>query len=159
MENYFLKLDGIAGESIDSKHKDEIELLSFSWGVTQATAGPGVGAGAAAGRAKFKDFQVVMHVSKASPQLFLACVSGKHLKEANLSVRRAGGKEQIEYLKIKLTDVFITSLEEDGAGDRPQETVSFNFRQFNLSYAPQQPNGALGAEVSASWDLSANIKV
>jgi type VI secretion system secreted protein Hcp len=159
VQDYFLKIDGIPGESVDSKHKDEIELVSFSWGVTQSGPGPGAGVGAGAGRAKFKDFQVVMHVSKASPQLFLATVSGKHLKEANLSVRRAGGKEQLEYLKIKLTDVFITSFEEDAGGDEPQETIAFNFRRIDVNYAPQQPTGALGAAVSASWDLSANVKV
>jgi type VI secretion system secreted protein Hcp len=158
VQDYFLKIDGIPGESGDAKHKDEIELVAFSWGVTQSAPMPGVGAGAGAGRAKFKDFQVVMHVSKASPQLFLASVSGKHIKEANLSVRRAGKGQQVEYLKIKLSDVFITSFEEDGTGDQPQETVAFNFSRIDVNYAPQQPTGALGAAVSASWDLSANIK-
>jgi len=158
VENYFLKIDGIPGESQDSKHKDEIELVSFSWGLTHAVAGPAVGVGAGAGRAQFKDFQVVMHVSKASPQLFLASASAKHIKEANLSIRKAG-KAQVEYLKIKLTDLIVSSFEESGAGDTPLETVAFNFRQINLSYSQQQQTGALNAAVEASWDLSQNIKV
>jgi type VI secretion system secreted protein Hcp len=158
VENYFLKIDGIPGESQDAKHKEEIELVSFSWGVTHGALGPSVGVGSGAGRAQFKDLQAVMHVSKASPQLFLATASGKHIKEANLSVRKAG-KAQVEYLKIKLTNVIVSSFEESGGGDTPLETVAFNFGQINVSYAAQQQTGALGAAVEATWDLSQNIKV
>ena len=93
MTSYFLKLDGIPGESTDAKHKDEIELMSFAWGVTDAASPSG---GGSAGRAKFQDFHFTMLVNKASPQLFLATASGKHIKEGNLAVRRAG-KTQVEY--------------------------------------------------------------
>ena len=158
MEDYFLKIDGIPGESRDVKHKDEIDLVSFSWGVAQSGGGPGVGVGAGAGRPRFSGFQFVMKLNKASPQLFLACASGKHIKEANLSVRGAGGKAQLEYLKIKFTDVLVSSFEESGGGDRPEESVSFNFGKIEVDYSPQQETGAAGGAISASWDLSANIK-
>jgi type VI secretion system secreted protein Hcp len=158
VEDYFLKIDGIAGESRDAKHKDEIELVSFSWGLTQAGGGV-VGGGAGAGRAKFHDFQFVMHVSKASPQLMLASASGKHIKEAQLSVRRAG-KEQLEYLKIKFTDVLISSFEEAAAGgEPPQETLAFNYSKIELDYRPQQPAGQPGAAIKAGWDLQHNVKL
>jgi type VI secretion system secreted protein Hcp len=160
VEDYFLKIDGIAGESQDSKHKDEIELVSFSWGLTQAAGGPAVGAGVGAGRAHFKEFQVVMHVSKASPSLFLASATGKHIKEANLSVRRAGAKGQgIEYLKIKLSDLLVSSFDESGSGDVPVESVAFNFGRIDVSYTQQQPGGVAGGAVTAVFDLSANVKV
>ena len=156
MADYFLKIDGIPGESADAKHKDEIELVAFSWGLTQPGAARGSVGGAA--RAHFKDFQFVMRVNKASPQLFLATVSGKHIKEASLSVRRAV-KKQIEYLKIKFNDVFITSFEQAGGQDAPEETVAFDFGTIAIDYMPQGPQGAPGSAVQAGWDLSKNLKL
>jgi type VI secretion system secreted protein Hcp len=157
MADYFLKLDGIAGESKDAKHKDEIELVSFDWGLTQTLVLSGSG-GASAGRAKFKDFQFVMRVNKASPKLFLACASGKHIKEASLNVRRAV-KKQLEYLKIKFTDVLITSFEQAGAQDEPQETIAFAFDKLALDYTPQTTQGGAGTAIGAGWDLSKNAKI
>jgi type VI secretion system secreted protein Hcp len=158
VEDYFLKIDGIAGESQDAKHKDEIELVSFSWGLTQAGGGA-AGGGAGAGRARFHDFEFVMRVNKASPQLMLASASGKHIKEAQLSVRRAG-KGQLEYLKIKFTDVLIGSFEEAAAGgEPPQETIAFNYGKLELDYSPQQPTGQRGAVIKAGWDLQGNVKL
>jgi type VI secretion system secreted protein Hcp len=138
LADYFLKLDGIAGESADAKHKDEIELVAFSWGVS--APGGGGGSGGGAGRAQFKEFTFLMRVNKASPQLFLATVSGKHIKEGNLSVRRAG-KAQLEYLKIKFTDVLVTSFEEAAGAEAPTETVAFDFAKIEMQYTSQQARG------------------
>jgi type VI secretion system secreted protein Hcp len=154
--DYFLKLDGIAGESRDAKHKDEIELVSFSWGVEQS--GRGSGSGGGAGRAQFKGFEFLMRVNKASPQLFLATVSGKHIKEATLSVRRAG-KAALEYLKIKFTDVLVSSYDQAGDEDVPHEMVAFDFARVELAYTAQQPRGAAAAPVTAGWDLAKNLKI
>jgi type VI secretion system secreted protein Hcp len=154
---YFLKLDGISGESQDAKHKNEIELVSFSWGVAQLGAERGL-AGAGAGRAQFQDFHFVMRVNKASAQLFLATASGKHIKEARLSARRAV-KKQLEYLKIKFSDVLITSFEQAGGEDEPVESVAFDFAKIELDYTPQAPQGQGLAVVSAGWDLSKNAKI
>jgi type VI secretion system secreted protein Hcp len=154
--DYFLKLDGIKGESTDAKHKDEIELVSFQWGVEQAAGRPGSGAGA--GKVHFKYFEFLMRVNKASPQLFLACASGKHIKEASLSVRKAG-KGQLEYLKIKFTDVLVSSFNEAAGTEPPQETVAFNFAKIQLDYSPQQAGGKLGPALGAGWDLSKNVKI
>jgi type VI secretion system secreted protein Hcp len=154
--DYFLKIDGISGESTDAKHKGEIELVSFSWGVSQPGSERGSVGGAA--RAKFQDFQFVMRVNKASPQLFLACVGGKHIKEASLSVRRAV-KKQLEYLKIKFSEVFVTSFQQAGGDDVPEEMVAFDFEKIAIDYTPHSPQGQPGAAVSAGWDLSQNAKV
>ena len=156
MTSYFLKLDGIPGESTDSKHKDEIELVSFAWGVTDAAAP--IGSGGGAGRAKFQDFHFTMLVNKASPQLFLATASGKHIKEGNLAVRKAG-KTQVEYLKIKFTDVLVTSFEEMAAAEEPQEAIGFSFGKIAIEYTPQNAKGAPGTVVKAGWDLSRNVKI
>ena len=156
MEDYFLKIDGIAGESLDDKHKDEIELVSFSWGASHE--GREEAGGSGAGRARFQDFHFTMRVNKASPQLFLATVSGKHLKEATLSVRRAV-KAHLEYLKIKFSDLLVTSFEEAGGGDVPEEMVGFAFGRIELEYRPQQATGALGGAVKAGWNLAKNAKI
>jgi type VI secretion system secreted protein Hcp len=150
------KIDGISGESRDDKHKDWIQLASFNWGVTEPGAGTGAGSGA--GRAKFRGFEFVMSVNKASPQLFLSCATGKHIKEAMLSVRRPEPR-QLEYLKIKFSDVLVTSFEEAPGDEAPQETIGFNFGHIEMAYTPQDASGATGAAVTAGWDLSKNAKI
>jgi type VI secretion system secreted protein Hcp len=157
LADIFLKIEGIKGESLDSKHKDEIELVAFSWGLSHVGGAPGGGGGG--GKAQFQDFHFTMRVNKASPQLFLTCASGKHIKEANVSVRRAQ-PTPIEYLKIKFTDVLVTSFEEAaGGGDAPQEMVAFNFDKIAVEYTPQSPSGVPGAVIKAGWDLSKNLKI
>jgi type VI secretion system secreted protein Hcp len=156
VNDYFLKIDGIPGESQDSKHKDWIELASFSWGLTHP--GAAMGSGHGEGRAQFEDFRFVMAVNKASPRLFLACASGTHIKEARLSVVRPGSTP-LEYLKMKLNEVLVTSFEEAAGEEEPQDTVGFNFVRIEMDYTPQQATGATGAVVGSGWDLSMNAKV
>jgi type VI secretion system secreted protein Hcp len=101
----FLKIEGIKGESLDSKHKDEIEVLSFSWGATQAGA---FGGGGGTGKVSAQDFNFVLKIDKSSPLLFKYVATGAHLKEAVLTLRKAG-KDQVDYLKYKFTDILISS--------------------------------------------------
>jgi type VI secretion system secreted protein Hcp len=154
--DYFLKLEGIEGESLDAKHKDEIELVSFSWGVTAQTVG---GPGGGSGKAQLTDIEIAKRVDKASPMLFLACASGKHIKDATLTVRKAG-KDQLEYLKYKFSDILISGYHESGGGeDVPLDLVRFNFAKIEISYSPQKPDGSLGPPVKAGWDLKQNKKI
>src|SRR5437867_6223278 len=95
--DYFLKIDGIEGESFDSKHKGEIDVLSFSWGASQ-TGTLTAGGGGGAGKVQMQDMKFVMKVNKASPRLMLACATGQHMKGAILTARKAG-RDQQEYLK------------------------------------------------------------
>jgi type VI secretion system secreted protein Hcp len=155
---YFLKLDGIAGESSDDKHKEEIELVSFSWGVNVARSSTGAASGRASGKAQIKQFEFVMRVNKASPALFLAVVSGKHLKEASLTVGR-GAKAAYEWLKIKFSDVLITSWEQTGDAEAPHELVAFDFARVELEVTPQTARGAAGTAAKAGWDLKKNLKI
>ena len=155
----FLKLDGIKGESHDDKHKDEIEVLSFSWGVSQSgTAGYGGGAGA--GKASFQDMQIQKRMDSASPILFKHCATGHHIKEATFVARKAGGDKQ-EYLIIKLNDILVSSLQSGGTGhggggdETPHETISLNFSKFEADYKPQKQDGTLGAAIKAGYDLKA----
>src|SRR6185295_9713929 len=112
----FAKIGDIKGESTDDKHKDEIDVLSFSWGVTQ-TGTLAHGSGGGEGKAQFNDFNFTTNVSKASPALFLACASGTHIKEATIAVRRkgAGDKGQEDYLVIKMSDVLVSSYQSGGS--------------------------------------------
>jgi len=127
----FLKIDGITGESTDNKHKGEIEVLSFSWGVKQTTSTGGSGGGA--GRAQVSDFSIVKHVDTASPQLFVAVCSGERFKDALFTLSKAGGKgEAVNFLKIKLADVLISSFQSSG-DDSPTEQVSLNFAKIEMS--------------------------
>ena len=150
----FAKIGDIKGESLDDKHKDEIEVLSFSWGVANA---PNVGAGGAgAGKATFRDLSFTHTIDKASPSLLQACATGTHLKEATITHRKAG-KGQQEYLIVKLNDVIVTSVQNSGSsgGGETTESVSLAFAKVSLEYKPQKPDGSLDAGVFFKYDLKA----
>ena len=154
MVDYFLKIDGIEGESQDSKHKSEIEIESFSWGEVQTgTASHGGGMGA--GRIQMQDFHFTMKVNKSSPKLFLACARGDHIKSAILTCRKAG-KEQQEYLKVTFSDLLVSSFQTGGAGASdvvPTDQISLNFSKVELEYKEQKPDGTLGGAIKAHYDL------
>ena len=156
--DYFLKIDGIPGESADAKHKDEIDVLAFSWGVSQSgSTSPGGGGGA--GKAVFEDLLVVARTSKASPKLWLACASGQHLKSAVLTCRKAG-KAPFEFLKITLSDVLISSYEIDGSDDElPLDQVALAFAKVETVYTPQDATGKAQPPVKAGWDVKQNKKL
>ncbi len=156
----FLKLDGIEGESRDSKHKGEIEIESFSWGVSNSGSAAHAGGGGGAGKASFQDFHFTKQVSKASPRLFLACASGQHIPQATLTCRKAG-KEQAEFYKVTLSDLIVSSYEQQGASSSdalPVDQFSLNYSKIEIEYRAQEPDGSLGAAVKAGWDLKTNTK-
>jgi type VI secretion system secreted protein Hcp len=151
----FAKLGDIKGESADSKHKDEIEVLSFSWGVSNP-ASHGAGGGGGAGRANFQDLSIVHRIDKATPLLLKACATGQHLKEATITHRKAG-KGQQEFLVVKLNDVLITSVQHGGDTSGPaSETVSLTFDKVDFEYRPQRPDGTVDAGIHFKFDIKAN---
>lgn len=158
----FIKIGDVKGESGDSKHKDEIEVLSFHFGVSNAGSS-GMGSGGGSGRAQVADFSFVKKVDKSSPVLFQHCATGEHIKSAMFVIRRAGGT-QLEYLKIKLADVLVSSVRpggsSQGSDEVPLEEVSLNFSQIHVDYQAQGPDGkAAGGPVHGGWDVKQNIKV
>jgi type VI secretion system secreted protein Hcp len=154
--DYFLKIDGITGESTDSKHKGEIDVLSWSWGETHP-APPGGGGGGGAGKVEMTDLHVSANFTKASPELLLACASGKHFKNAVLTGRRGGAKAQADFLTFSLTDVLVSSFQTGGTtADAPLDSVSLNFGKIEVTYKEQTAKGGLGAPVRVGWDRKTN---
>jgi len=157
--DYFLKLKGIDGESHDSKHKNEIDLESWSWGETQG-GGHASGGGGGAGKVVMQDFHFVMKINKASPKLFLACATGEHIGDAVLTCRKAG-KEQQEFLIVKFTDLLVSSYQTGGSGHSdivPTDQISLYFSKIEFQYKPQKTDGSLDAPVSAGYNLKTNVK-
>ena len=152
--DYFLKIDGIEGESQDDKHEGEIDIESFSWGATQSGT-IAVGGGGGAGKVSMQDFHFAMGVNKATPILFLACAQGDHIKNAILTCRKAG-KEQQEFLKITMSDVLVSSFQTggSGAGDVvPTDQISLNFAKIEVEYKEQDATGKLMGSTKKWFDL------
>ena len=157
--DYFLKINGIDGESTDDKHKNEIDVLSWSWGETNSGA-HGFGGGGGAGKVSMQDFNFVMTFNKASPKLFLNCALGTHIPDAALTCRKAGGGQE-EYLIIKFTDLLVSSYQTGGSsGDViPVDQISLNYSKIEFEYKPQTEKGTVSSPVKAGYDLKANKKV
>lgn len=157
----FLKVDGVPGECTDDKHKDWIEILSYSTGVSQSHGGSRSGTGgAASGRADMSDFSVVKRLDKASPTLMLKCANGDHIKEVLVELCQATGDKQ-PYMKYKMTDVLVSSVRPGGAsqgGDTlPLEEVSFNYAKIEYTYTQLDHNtGKSKGDVSKWWDTTTN---
>ena len=160
----FIKISDIQGESTDDKHKDWIEVLSFSGGVSQRASGSASTAGgASAERADFADFSIVKALDKASPKLALTCANGQHIKEVVLELCRAGG-DKVKYYEVKLTNSIITSYRPGGSSHGgetlPLEEVSFNYGKIEWTYTQQKrADGSGGGQVATGWNLETNRKV
>jgi type VI secretion system secreted protein Hcp len=150
----FAKIGDIKGESKDSKHGGEIDVLSWSWGVSQSgTMAHGGGGGA--GKASFSDLSFMHALDKASPVLMKACATGEHIKEGTLVSRKVGKGPQ-EYLIVKMTDIIITGVQPSGSSEHPTESVSMQFGKVDLEYKPQKEDGSLDAGVHFIYDIKGN---
>jgi len=158
--DYFLKITDIKGESTDDKHSGEIELESWSLGASNA-ASFSSGGGGGSGKVLLQDLHIVKKYCQASVPLFVGCATGKHFAEATLVCRKAGGKQE-EFLKIKLTDVLISSYQSGGSGHSdilPMDQVALAFAKIEFAYKAQKGDGSLGGEAVGGWDQKKNIKV
>jgi type VI secretion system secreted protein Hcp len=157
----FLKVKTVPGESTDDKHKDWIEVLSFSHALSQPGSGSRSSGGAAsAERANHQDFSIVKTLDKASPKLMLACCTGEHIGEVILELCRATGDKQ-KYMEYKLTDVIVSSVRPGGSSKGgetlPLEEVSFNYGKIEWTYtATDHKTGKGAGDVKAHWDATAN---
>jgi type VI secretion system secreted protein Hcp len=155
--DYFLKIEGIEGESADHAHKGEIHIDSFSWAEKQEGTHMS-GGGGGAGKVAMGDFHFTMAVNKASPKLMLACACGEHIKKAILTCRKAGGKQE-GYYKITLSDILVSSFQTAGSGHGdliPHDQATLNYSKIEFEYKPQKKDGSLDSAVVAGWDVKAN---
>lgn len=155
--DYFLKIEGVEGESKDDRHKGEIEINSWSWGATNMGSS-GHGGGGGAGKANFQDISVTKFIDSTTEPLMLASFGGKHFPTATISVRKAGGTAE-DYYKIKLTDVVISSFGQDGDGDQEMDSLSFSYAKIEYQYKPQSADGSSGTPKNWGWNLGTNKKV
>jgi type VI secretion system secreted protein Hcp len=154
----FLKIEGVDSESVDSSHSGEIDVLAWSWGMSQSGtthAGPGAGAG----KVNVQDISVTKWVDKASPTLQLYCCNGKHIPSAVLTVRKAG-ETPLEYIIITMTDVLVSAVSTGGSGgeDRLTENLTLNFAKVEFAYTPQKTDGSGDTAVKYTWDIAKNVK-
>lgn len=162
MAAYFLKIDGIPGESQDKQHKNEIDVLSFSWWNVSSTTGVGTGGGGKAGKVTFQDLQFVAAANKAGPQLMLSCATGKHIPRAILTGRRRGGREQQDFLKVTLENVIVSSYAATGStgdGAMPLDTATLKFGKIEVEYKEVRADGSIGETVKVSYDIGKNSSV
>ena len=156
-QDIFLKINGIDGESQDSSHKNEIEVLAWDWSIEQQST-MHAGSGGGAGKATVSDLAFEHYIDRASPNLMKYCLTGKHINEAVLVVRKAGDKS-LDYLVIELEDIMITSISTGGSGgeDRLTENVSLNFAKFKIKYQEQDDKGAAkGGSVDFGFNIAEN---
>ena len=155
----FLKIDGVDGESRDADHKDEIDILAWSWGLSQSGT-THMGGGGGAGKVSVQDISITKWVDKSSPNLLKYCCNGKHFKEALLTVRKAGEKP-LEYIKIKLEELIISSVSTGGSGgeDRLTENCTLNFAKVAYEYQPQKDDGSKdGGAIPMGWNIAENVE-
>jgi len=153
----FLELEGIKGESKDSKHKDTIDVLSWSWGMSQSGTAH-MGGGAGAGKVAVQDLNFTHYIDKSSPTLMLHCCNGKHIPNGLVTVRKAGEKP-LEYLKIKLQDIIISGVQTAGHhNDQITENLTLNFAKFHVEYTEQKNDGSGSPGGEMGWDVKANQK-
>jgi type VI secretion system secreted protein Hcp len=151
---YFLKFGTIKGESQSSKHKDEIELLSWSWGASNPTSMSG--SGMSTGKVSMSDLSFTKRVDKASPKLLELLVTGKHINDATLTCsKQTGDKTPQDYLTIKLKEVYVSSYQTGGStgDDLGSESLSLTYGNINYDYKEQKPDGTLTSAGNIEYDL------
>jgi type VI secretion system secreted protein Hcp len=155
----FIKLDDLKGESLDEKHRGEVDVLAWSWGLSNSLKA--VTAGAGTGKVALQALSFTKYVDKSSAGLISALVTGRHLKTATLTLRKAGGKAPLEYLRITLEDVIVSSVSVAGSSgeERLTENVSLTFARFRYEYVPQKADGSGEASVKAGYDAVKNEEV
>jgi type VI secretion system secreted protein Hcp len=152
--DYFFKIEGVKGETKDTKHPGEIDVLSWSWGITQ-TGTMAYAGGGGGGKANVSDFSFMKRLDAATSRLKDSIQKGEHFKTAGLTARKAGGKQE-EYYKLSFWDVLVSSWQISGSGEEPMESVSINFGKYKSEYAPQKEDGTLLPYIEFEYDLKKN---
>ena len=156
----FLKLNGIDGESQKENHKNEIDIMSFSWGANNSSA-VGTGTGVSVGKVSVSDFSVTKSTDSASPVLFQKCCDGSVIATGVVTLQRQIQGTATPYLVYTFTNVYVTSIQwsgSGGSGDAPMESVSFCFETGTVDYTPLNDDGSAGDAIHGGWDVGQNVK-
>lgn len=158
--DYFLDLKGVKGEAQDNKYKGWIDVFSWSFGASQSGSGGHTGGGSGAGKVNMHDISLSKRVDTASADLLLKTCNGKHYDEGTIVARKAGEKP-LEFLTIKLKQVFVTSYQIGGShgDDTPTESITLNFAQIKVEYQVQNKDGSGAKAGDMGWDVAANVKL
>ncbi len=155
----FLKLSNILGESQDASHKDEIDVLNWGLGMTQSGT-THLGGGGGSGKVDVQDINIIKYVDKSSNDLIKKCTSGQHIDQGLLTVRKSGGDAPVEYFKVNMEMIIVSSYNTGGSKDgldRIEENLTLNFRRFNIEYTMQDDKGANAGTTNAGWDIAENV--
>lgn len=158
----FLQIKGVTGETVDDVYmsRDGIDILAWSWGMTQSGT-THLGPGAGSGKVNISDLTLTKYVDKASAPLMKSCAKGTHFEKAVLTVRKAGTEGPVEYFKMLMKDLMVSSYTTGGSSDgldRIQETVTLNFASYSIEYTPQDAKGIAGGKSSAGFDVAKNVE-
>ncbi|QGZ65740.1 Hcp family type VI secretion system effector [Paraburkholderia acidisoli] len=153
-QDIFIKINGIDGESQDAIHLNEIDVISWRWSVFQQSSMHS-GSGGGAGKATVSDLEFTHRIDRASPNLAQACFTGKHISEAKLTMRKAGGLPH-EFVRITMYDVIVARVEPVAGGEYCSEEVRLSFARMKNEYILQNPIGGKGGTITALIDVKAN---
>lgn len=156
MADMFLKIANVKGESKDTSHKDEIDILAWTWGASQSGSSH-MGGGGGTGKVQFQDVSVTKMLDASSNVLWRSCAEGKHFEKATLTVRKAGGSP-LEYYILNMEHVLITNVSIGAAGgeDGITENVTLNFSKCEYEYVEQKPDGSGAAGRNFGWNIEEN---
>jgi len=153
--DYFLKLsDGIEGESSDSNHKNEIQIMSWSWGASQVSSVAGTG-GSGAGKADLSDFSIMTYFDKATPKFFKSIGLGTHIKSGTMSAIKSGADGK-PYLKVDFKELFVSSVQISGSSEIPTVSLSFTYNEIKIDYSVQDENGNLKSTGPVTYNTKEN---
>jgi type VI secretion system secreted protein Hcp len=152
--DYFLKLDGIQGESVDSNHKDEIQILSWSWGGSNVSTVAGTG-GSGAGKASLSDLSIMAYFDKSTPKFFKSLCAGTHIKTGVMSAIKSGADGK-PYLKVDLKELFVTSLQISASSEIPTVSVSFSYNEIKVDYSTQNEQGNITSTGPVTYNTKEN---
>jgi type VI secretion system secreted protein Hcp len=157
--NICLKLDGVTGESMIQGHTDEIDILAWSWGMSQSGT-THMGSGGGSGKVSVQDLSFTKYVDNSTPTLIKFCCNGKHIDSGKLTIMKAGGDSPVDYVTIEFQELIVTSVTSGGSGsdDRLTENVSLNFREFHYTYTKQSAEGSGSGNPDVKWDIALNAE-
>src|SRR6185437_14326868 len=153
--DYYLKLDGIQGESTREGHKNEIQIFSWSWGASQVSTVHGSG-GSGAGRADLSDFTIMCNFDKATPKFFKTVCAGTHIKTGEMTAIKAG-EETKPYLKVDFKELFVTSLQISASSESPTVSVSFSYNEIKIDYSTQNEQGNITSTGPVTWNTKTSV--